>query len=70
MGDEQLQKAYTWIESYSDGGEMCLECGKSYSEGDSGGHICMILDSDRYDIGDCPALPDDLLPEPQPHRKL
>lgn len=56
---EYLQEAYDFVEKYSDGGELCIDC--RFSEPCGLGHICHVFD--KHDPSDCPALPDELYPD-------
>lgn len=47
----KLEAAFNWIEKYSEGGELCLDCRHSELAFGSG-HTCIV---DNHD--DCPALP-------------
>lgn len=46
--------AWEWVEKYSDGGEMCIECSQSRPVTPGSGHECI---ADHY--LDCPALPEE-----------
>lgn len=55
---EQEVKAWAFVEKYSDGGELCLDCRHSDQSGPGWGHTCCVEKAT-----DCPALPDELYPD-------
>lgn len=62
-----IAKGFDWIETYSDGGEMCIECSHSHPTGAGWGHICLVLDN-SIDPTECPALPEGFM-EGKPEKK-